>query len=29
MIVIVGNGSQKVDQILGGDPAFWSRKIAD
>lgn len=29
MIVIVGNASQKVDQILGGDPAFWSRKIAD
>ena len=29
MIVIVGNGSQKVDQIVGGDPAFWSRKIAD
>ena len=29
MIVIVGNASQKVDQIVGGDPAFWSRKIAD
>jgi hypothetical protein len=29
MIVIVGNASQKVDQIIGGDPAFWSRKIAD
>ena len=29
MIVIVGNTSQKVDQIVGGDPAFWSRKIAD
>ena len=29
MILIVGNASQKVDQILGRDPAFWSRKIAD
>lgn len=29
MIVIVGNAGQKVDQIVGGDPAFWSRKIAD
>ena len=29
MIVIVGNASQKVDQIVGGDPAFWSRKIGD
>ena len=29
MIVIVGNASLKVDQIVGGDPAFWSRKIAD
>ena len=29
MIVIVGNASQKVDRIVGGDPAFWSRKIAD
>ena len=29
MIVIVGNASQKVDQIVGGDPAYWSRKIAD
>ncbi len=29
MIVIVGNASQKADQIVGGDPAFWSRKIAD
>ena len=27
--LIVGNTSQKVDQIVGGDPAFWSRKIAD
>ena len=29
LIVIVGNASQRVDQIVGGDPAFWSRKIAD
>lgn len=29
MIAIVGNASQKVDQIVGGDPAYWSRKIAD
>ncbi len=29
MLVIVGNASQKVDQILGGDPAYWQRKIAD
>ena len=29
MIVVVGDASQKVDQIVGGDPAFWSRKIAD
>jgi hypothetical protein len=29
MIVIVGNASQRVDQIVGGDPAYWSRKIAD
>jgi hypothetical protein len=29
MIVIVGNATQKVDQIVGGDPAYWSRKIAD
>jgi hypothetical protein len=29
MIVIVGNASGKVDQIVGGDPALWSRKIAD
>ena len=29
MIVVVGNASQRVDRILGGDPAYWQRKIAD
>jgi hypothetical protein len=29
MIVIVGNANQKVDRIVGGDPAVWSRTIAD
>ena len=29
MIVVVANGSQTVVQITGGDPAYWSRSIAD
>ncbi len=29
MIVVIANDTQKVTQIIGGDPAFWSRSIAD
>jgi len=29
MIVIVANDTQKVTRIVGGDPDFWSRSIAD
>lgn len=29
MIVVVDNDTQKVTQIIGGDPAYWSRSIAD
>jgi hypothetical protein len=29
MIVIVPNASKTVNRIVGGDPAFWSRSIAD
>ena len=29
MIVVVANDSKTVIQIIGGDPAFWSRSIAD
>lgn len=29
MIVVVDNATQKVRTITGGDPAFWSRSIAD
>ncbi len=29
MIVVVADDTQKVVQIIGGDPAFWSRSIAD
>jgi hypothetical protein len=29
MIVVVPNATQKVASITGGDPAYWSRKIAD
>ena len=29
MIVVVADDAQKVTQITGGDPASWSRSIAD
>ncbi|HEV2758495.1 MAG TPA: hypothetical protein VGV86_02905 [Acidimicrobiales bacterium] len=29
MIVVVADDSKTVIQIIGGDPAFWSRSIAD
>ena len=29
MIVVVANDSKTVIQIIGGDPAYWSRSIAD
>ena len=29
MIVVVDGATQRVTQITGGDPAFWSRSIAD
>jgi hypothetical protein len=29
MIVVVDNATQRVTRIAGGDPAYWSRSIAD
>ena len=29
MIVVVANDNQQVTQIIGGDPGYWSRSIAD
>jgi hypothetical protein len=29
MIVVVADDTQRVVSITGGDPEFWSRKIAD
>lgn len=29
MIIVVATGTQTVRQIIGGDPGYWSRSIAD